>query len=328
MFSRSRSKDRQPRARRRGVLAPPSGFDALVSVGVGVGGPVALWSSTQGEQRLHERDEQPAGASFPRTRPSAEPTVALAAYTDSNSVVASTVVVVPALPVAYPHLQQLPDGSFLVVGARCSWTDAGPEQNAMVIGHDGRIIRRGCLGDGLQHVQVAEDGTIWTGYFDEGVFGDFGWGDPDGPDPLGAAGIVAWSSAFQKTWELDPTEGLVADCYALNVAPDGVWACTYTDFPVVRIADGHVQVHDTRDVSGPRGIVATRDRIGLVGTYRDPSLLIVGSLVDGVFTETSRTNLWAPDGAPLPMAQVHCRGSVTHFFSNRDWYTFDLNELE
>lgn len=190
-----------------------------MSVGVGVGGPVALWSSTQGEQRLHERDEQPAGASFPRTRPSAEPTVALAAYTDSDSVVASTVVVVPALQVAHPHLQQLPDGSFLVVGARCGWTDAGPEQNAMVIGHDGRIIRRGCLGDGLQHVQVAEDGTIWTGYFDEGVFGD-------GPDPLGAAGIVAWSSA------------------------------------------------------------------------------------------------------PLPMAQVHCRGSVTHFFSNSDWYTFDLNELE
>jgi hypothetical protein len=24
------------------------------------------------------------------------------------------------------------------------------------------------------------------------------------------------------------------------------------------------------------------------------------------------------------MATVHCRASVTHFFANRDWYTFDL----
>lgn len=328
MFSRFRSKDRQPRVRRRGLLTPPSGFDALVSVGVGVSGPVALWSSSRAEQKLHQREQQPGGASFPRTRPSVEPTVALAAYTDSGSVVASTVVVVPALPVAYPHLQQLPDGSFLVVGARCRWTDAGPEQNALVIGLDGRTIRQGCLGDGLEHVQVAEDGTIWTGYFDEGVFGNLGWGDPGGPAPLGAAGVVAWSSAFEKIWELDATENLVSDCCALNVGPDAVWACADADFPVIRIADGHVQVHHAQNVNGPSGIIATRDRVGLVGTYLDPSLLVVGNLTDGVLTETARANLWAPDGTPLPMSRIHCRGSIAHFFFNGDWYTFDLNEIE
>jgi hypothetical protein len=326
MPSRSRREERQPRVRRHGALAPPPGFDSLVSVGVGVRGPVALWASTEGERRLHERDERSGGASFPRTRPSAEPAVALAAYEDS--VVASAVVVVPALPVAYPHVQRFPDGSFLVVGARCRWTGAGPEQNAIVIGDDGRIISQGCLGDGLQHVQVAEDGTIWTGFFDEGVFGNFGWGGPEGPDPLGAAGIVAWSSAFQKAWELDPAEGLVADCYALNVAPDTVWACTYADFPVLRIAGGHLSTHETNDVSGPAGIIATGERVGLIGTYGDRSLLIVGGLIDGVFTETSRAHLWAPDGSPLPMARIHCRGPVAHFFANHDWYTFDLDDLQ
>jgi hypothetical protein len=183
------------------------------------------------------------------------------------------------------------------------------------------------LGDGLQHVQVAADGTIWTGYFDEGIFGNFGWGAPDGPTPLGAAGIVAWSGSFEKTWELDADKGIVDDCYALNVAPDAVWACTYSDFPVVRIADGAERVWTTKDVGGPHGIIATKDRVGLIGTYQDPSLLIIGFLDNGVFVETTRTNLWAPNGAPLPMARVHCRGALAHFFSGRDWFTFDLSGL-
>jgi hypothetical protein len=175
---------------------------------------------------------------------------------------------------------------------------------------------------------VAEDGTIWTGYFDEGVYGNLGWGEAGDPLPLGAAGIVAWSAAFEKTWELNSSEVGVVDCYALNVAPDAVWACSYDDFPVIRIADGRVQVHETQDVTGPSGIIVTRDRVGLVGLYQDPSQLIVGSLVDGAFTEPRRTNLWAPDGAPLPLARVHCRGSVVHFFANRDWYSFDLDGFE
>jgi hypothetical protein len=62
----------------------------------------------------------------------------------------------------------------------------------------------------------------------------------------------------------------------------------------------------------------------LVGTYRDPSLLITGTIEDGTFHESERANLWAPGGAPLPMAQVHCRGSVAHFFAGGKWYSFDL----
>ena len=88
---------------------------------------------------------------------------------------------------AHPHIDMLADGSFLVVGARCRWAESGPELNALAIDQNGRIYRRGCLGDGIQHLQVAGDGTIWVGYFDEGVFGNMGWGSP-GPEPLGAGG--------------------------------------------------------------------------------------------------------------------------------------------
>jgi hypothetical protein len=326
MAIRVRGKDRFPRVQFHGELQAPSGFDSLVTVGISLNGPIAIWSSRDGEAELHARYEQPpGGASFPRTTPGTTPAAALAAYAGSD-VVPTTVVQVRALPVAHPHVDVLADGSFLAVGAHCSWTQSGPEPNALAIDQNGRIFRRGCLGDGIAHLQVAGDGTIWAGYFDEGVFGNLGWGGP-GPTPLGAGGIAAWSPDFEKIWELDPEEGLVADCYALNVGPGEVLACPYTDFPVVRIQDRQETVTTTSGVSGPAGIIASGDQVGLIGTYRDPSLLITGAIQDGAFHESKRANLLAPDGAPLPMAQVHCRGSVAHFFAGGKWYSFDLESV-
>jgi hypothetical protein len=323
MAIRVRGKDRFPRVEFHGELQAPPGFDSLVTVGLSLDGPVAMWSSRDGEAELHARYEQPPGGpSFPRTVPGTAPAAALVAYA-SPDVVPTTVVPVRALPVAHPHVDVLADGSFLAVGARCSWTEAGPELNALAIDQNGRIFRRGCLGDGIEHLQVAGDGTIWAGYFDEGVFGNMGWGGP-GPAPLGAGGIAAWSPDFEKTWELDPAGGLVADCYALNVGPGEVLACPYAGFPVVRIQDRQVRITPTSGVSGPAGIIASGDRVGLIGTYRDPSLLITGAIQDGTFHESERANLWAPDGAPLPMARVHCRGPVAHFFAGEKWYSFDL----
>ena len=181
------------------------------------------------------------------------------------------------------------------------------------------------MGDGIQHLQVAPDGTIWAGYFDEGVFGNFGWGSP-GPAPLGAGGIAAWSPEFDKLWELDPEEGLVADCYSLNVSDDEVLSCPYTDFPVVRISERDVGVVQTRGVSGPTGIVANGDQIALIGSYKDPTLFTRAVIRDGVFHETGRAHLRGPDGSALPSAQVHCRGSVVHFIAGRDWFSYDLTD--
>jgi hypothetical protein len=117
---------------------------------------------------LHGRDEQPGWASFPRTTPDTQPAAVLAAYVGSGTV-PSTVARVQALPVAHPHVDVLADGSFPVVGARCQWRESGPELNALAAGQDGRILCRGCLGDGIGHLQVAGDGTNWVGYSDEGV---------------------------------------------------------------------------------------------------------------------------------------------------------------
>jgi hypothetical protein len=66
MAIRVRGKDRFPRVQFHGELQAPSGFDSLVTVGMSLNGPIAIWSSRDGEAELHARYEQPpGGASFP-----------------------------------------------------------------------------------------------------------------------------------------------------------------------------------------------------------------------------------------------------------------------
>ena len=235
-----------------------------------IDGPVALWAA----EPAYVRDQVVEPGDEPELRD-----VALTAYDDDGAV--RTSVRVAELPVEWPLVDVLSDGSFLVVGARCQWRSSGPDQNALAIDQGGAIVRKGCLGDGIEHVQVAADGSIWAGYFDEGVFGNYGWLSP-GPAPLGAAGIVRWSPDFAKEWELDPGVG-VADCESLNVATDEVLACPYTGgHPVVRIAGGRHRALPTEDVAGVTGIVASGNRIGLIGaTATRPSWSLATSTTAG-----------------------------------------------
>ena len=319
-----RPDERYPRVHFRGRLTSPQGFDRLVTVSAGVDGPVALWSTAAGEAELHAVLGSPATGTFPRRTPDGPPPAVLTAH-DWDTLAITASALVEELPVAHPFVEVLPDGTFLLVGARCAWQPTGPERNALAIDARGDVVHRGCLGDGIAHLQVAPDGSIWVGYFDEGVFGNLGWGIP-GPAPLGAGGIATWSADFAKTWELDPQQGLIADCYSLNVSADEVLACSYTDFPIVRINNDHVEVLPTNEVSGPSAVLAAGNRVALIGDYRDPALLIIGDTQDGTVRELQRRHLWAPTGDPLPACKVHCRGSVAHFFIDPDWYTFDLAE--
>lgn len=285
----------------RGTLTAPPGHGSLVTTGLSVSGPVAIWSTE------------------------AAPHVALVAYSGDGRIEATAQI--ERLEVAHPHLDLLGDGSFLVVGARSEWSESGPELNAIVYDRDGRAVRRGCLGDGIEHVQVAPDGTIWVGYFDEGVFGNLGWGGP-GPPPIGSAGIAAWTPDLTKTWELDPSEGVVSDCETLNVSGDGVLSTPYTDHPILQITGGAVTTTPTSGISGPSGIVRAGRRVGVIGTYGDPGLVVLGELTPGRFTETGRRHLTGPGGEPMPPGRLHCRGAVAHLFADRAWLTFDLGTMD
>lgn len=165
------------------------------------------------------------------------------------------------------HIQPL-SGELLLVCARSRYR--GPEdfeKNGRVYNLDGKFVREMLLGDGIQSVQATAGGTIWTSYFDEGVFGNYGW-----KSPIGASGLVAWDSSGNKLYEFEPNDGLdlISDCYALNVvAEEDVWLCYYTEFPLVHLHRRQIESVWTPPVAGSGAFAIAENRALFQGGYDD-----------------------------------------------------------
>ncbi|WP_460716941.1 hypothetical protein [Microbispora hainanensis] len=138
---------------------------------------------------------------------------------------------------AHSLAQPLPDGGVLVAGARCRWRNGAAECNAAIYDAAGELLREGVLGDGIADVQTTPSGDIWVSYFDEGVYGNFGWGEADSPAPIGSPGLIRFRSDLDIAWRYpyDSKFGAISDCYALNAVGEEACAYYYTDFPIVRI---------------------------------------------------------------------------------------------
>ena len=118
--------------------------------------------------------------------------------------------------------------NFLLFRARCAYRENGPEQNAWIVSRDGAVLSCFCLGDGIQDCVVKKDGTIITSYFDEGVFGNYGW-----DEPLGACGLIAWTSEGTPLWKNEKYP--IYDCYAISLdEEENLWFYYYNEFRLVR----------------------------------------------------------------------------------------------
>jgi hypothetical protein len=227
--------------RRHGVIDGHDG-DVLVCASVGPAGEVvAVWTAPEGPEAVTATTVSAAGASFPD--PGAARPVAARITVHTPDLAAVT----PIADLALAHItvQPMPGGRFLVAGTRCRWRPEGPDRNAVLYGADGQVVSEHVLGDGIAHVLATSTGQVWAGYFDEGIYGNYGWGRADSEEPVGAYGIVRFSPGLEPAWhypkyaEAGPWDA-ISDCYALNVDDTSTWACYYSDFPVVCIRDGAV----------------------------------------------------------------------------------------
>jgi hypothetical protein len=169
-----------------------------------------------------------------------------------------------------PHFVQRTRDGLLFVSARTR--DDAP--NGWVMNEGSRVVRRLSLGDGLSDLRVSPAGTIWTSYFDEGVFGS---GD-------GAEGLVARDHLGRKVWAYDAQKAGtddVADVYAFNLsAEDDAWVYFYVPFSIVRWRKRKPTVWRTR-VEGALAMAVRPTEALLLGDYDDPTSLRILDLPKG-----------------------------------------------
>jgi hypothetical protein len=294
----------------------------VVSTNIGVNGEVIrMWAPEAIADLLFATEKQPNWASFPTTH-TEEPYSATVVIDGTGG---SSERKLPLLSATFPMVQPLPGGELLVVAPRCQRSEDGShELNARVFDSDG-VVREFCLGDGIEHVQTNSMGQIWVGYFDEGVFGNFGWGGPDGPAPMGAEGLVCYDPAGKATWKFKPNKELdyIVDCYALNVAGDCVWACYYTDFPIIRV-DGQGKVDSWQtNLRGPRELAVSGTSVLAFGGYGENSAdCVLLRLGKDRAERVAEVRLRLPDFVNLRQSHVAGRGTALYVVAKDTLYMF------
>jgi len=190
----------------------------------------------------------------------------------------------------YPHVDRLADGRWIIAAGR---SEQG-QQNARIINQDGSLAAKIIIGDGIAHLASASEGTFWVGYFDEGIFGG-----AEGTMPPGAAGIAHFSADGSVNWRANEGDRwFVHDCYALCVAGSDMWACVYSDFPILRVREGRLTKW-RNPIEGPHAIAAFGDYALLAGCYGEPDRLTLLKLGDGHATVMAQARLparerWIP----------------------------------
>lgn len=119
----------------------------------------------------------------------------------------------------YHIVESIDDDHILLACARSIYHDeTHVDQNGRVYDWDGNLIRSFCLGDGIDHMYTTRNNQIWTGYFDEGVYGNYGW-----KKPIGNSGLVGWDHEGNIIDDGNDRK-LMGECLALNVAAnDEIW---------------------------------------------------------------------------------------------------------
>src|SRR5580704_11808232 len=184
------------RVRDHGVIGGLDG-DILVCASVGPAGEVvAVWTIPEDLEAVTSATVSPAGARFPDPAAARPVAVRITVHTPELAAVTP----IADLTLAHISVQPMPGGRFLLAGARCRWRRDGPDRNGVLYDADGQVLCESVLGDGISHVLATSSGQVWIGYFDEGIYGNYGWGQDGTEEPVGAYGIVLFSPGLEPSW--------------------------------------------------------------------------------------------------------------------------------
>ena len=233
-----------------------------------------------------------------------------------------------------PYVQPLPNERVLLVSARAEWRPDGPEHNATIFGPDGSVESTACVGDGVAGVLATPSGEIWMGYFDEGVYGNFGWGSP-GPPPIGQPGLIRFSTSLAIEWEFpNRRHEPIDECEAMTLDGGSLWVYYYSHYPVVRIDSTGVRAwspdSSRHAASGIGALAVDGDRVALAGGYSQSNEAdhVVVARLDETWAPECRARLVFPDGSRLPSdATLHGHGDTLHVFAGFDWFHIRVSDF-
>lgn len=225
----------------------------------------------------------------------------------------------------YHEVQPLQD-QLLLVGARCHYYGHNRyDLNARVYDRYGHVLHDFLLGDGIEHVQATSEGTIWTGYFDEGIFGNYGWNPP-----VGQAGLLAWDAQGNRLYTNDQAD--IMDCYALNVVSnEDIWFYYYTDFMLGHITGGTANPQlewINPQISGSSGFCTDGYHFLFRGGYNDSNQLFFKKREQpGRLTGKTAIQLQGANHQLLDLAYSDFRRDQILIYSDNMLYTAAIQDI-
>ena len=158
--------------------------------------------------------------------------------------------------------------NLMIVNSRCSYNHGDPEQNAIIFDKNGNELKRFCVGDGIEWLYTRADGTFVTGYFDEGVFGNYGW-----DNPIGAPGVIIWDENGNRIKEASRK---IYDCYAMNIDDsNNIWYYYYDEFKLIKDQGNHEFEYEPGIIGADIFFISADEQTALfnggydeTGTYR------------------------------------------------------------
>ncbi|MGI5151468.1 hypothetical protein ACQEVC_34735 [Plantactinospora sp. CA-294935] len=209
-----------------------------------------------------------------------------------------------AIPLRPSHIAFMSGGRLLIANGRARKSEEGSwEPNAVVYSSEGAVEDRFCIGDDIDVLVTGRDGSIWTAYGDEGIYGSH---------PHSAAGLAGWNGQGQIGWTPDgrlPEWPLAG--FSAATEGDQVWLAWYsrpgeggTFLTRITPSTGEVaswsspvQSPDGLAVRGHHAILTRRDH------NKGSTEVVRAELIDGSWAAVERRKVEVPGRVVLRCGQ-------------------------
>ena len=308
-------------------LALPDAKASIVATSADANGNALILIANRDDQARASAKVSRGIGIFPKSRSASDLAFSLVIQSGAGAETTE----LPKLNITFPYVDLFSDGGCVLVGARCSWRSKGDfDLNGALIERGAKTAKRVCFGDGIEDVGIDDADRIWISYFDEGVFGNFGWSHP-GPIGLGTGGVNCFDRAGDLLWQHNREDATdyIDDCYAMNVSPLGVWFYFYAAFKIARVKeDFSVEYFDT-PVSGSHSFVTDGHRFVFSSQYREPvTTFHATNFYKGKLVHRRKLSLVLPAGIKTDKIKMTARGDKLHVFTDKHWIVYDLGSLD